>query len=90
MSSARMSHAWVHSYAAHSQLFGILTVVELKKINEDWKSGPLSFQFIFRTELPVRTIRPSVNRCPILCYLPPMWSSGQNSWLQNGEVLRVL
>jgi hypothetical protein len=40
-----MNHAWIHSLAFHSQLFGIITLVgyrlKLKKINEDWNPGPL-------------------------------------------------
>jgi hypothetical protein len=37
-----MDHAWINSFAPHSQLFGIITPagyrVKLKKINEDWTS----------------------------------------------------
>jgi hypothetical protein len=45
MSSAGMNLAWIHAFAFHSQLFGIITLegyrVKLKKINEDWNFGPL-------------------------------------------------
>jgi hypothetical protein len=49
---------------------------------------------ILNTSQPYRPPRPLTGIALLLLYIeegrPPLWSSGQSSWLQNGDVLCFL